>query len=101
MAFGGGGTTLPAPVNVALDGAPKIAGCGDGATLHASPLVHGGGETAHRTWHRGRALVRVVHVVRRVNILRGEPRGGEEENIFAFAAARTLTARIEGHRFLR
>jgi hypothetical protein len=49
--FGGGLTTLaceeeetlPVPENVALDGAPKIAGCGEGAALHESPLEHGGG----------------------------------------------------------
>jgi hypothetical protein len=46
-------TTLPAPANVALEGEPKIAGCGDGAALHESPVEHGGGVTdrfAHGAW---------------------------------------------------
>jgi hypothetical protein len=37
--------TLPDPENVALAGAPKIAGCNDGGALHPSPLAHGGGRT--------------------------------------------------------
>lgn len=37
------GATLPAPENVMLAGDPKIAGCGVGAALQASPVVHGGG----------------------------------------------------------
>jgi hypothetical protein len=40
------GMMFPAPENVALDGAPKIDGCGVGAALHASPFVHGGGTSA-------------------------------------------------------
>jgi hypothetical protein len=38
-----GTLAFPAPENVALGGAPKIAGCGEGAALHESPVVHGGG----------------------------------------------------------
>ena len=38
-----GGATFPAPENVSLDGAPNSVGCGVGAGLHASPVVHGGG----------------------------------------------------------
>jgi hypothetical protein len=30
---------------VALGGAPKICGCGDGAALHEFTVVHGGGPT--------------------------------------------------------
>src|ERR1700722_7406827 len=37
------GTTLPAPENVSLEGAPNSVGCGVGPGLHASPVVHGGG----------------------------------------------------------
>jgi hypothetical protein len=44
-------TRLPLPVNVALAGSPKTAGCGEGAALHASPVVHGGGETGGSVWH--------------------------------------------------
>lgn len=43
---------FPAPAKVALDGAPKPAGCGVGAALQESPLLHGGGDTdaaAHGT----------------------------------------------------
>jgi hypothetical protein len=36
----GSARRLPAPANVALAGAPKIAGCSIGAALHESPLVH-------------------------------------------------------------
>ena len=42
---GGVGVTFPAPLNVPLGGVPKISGCGDGAGLHESPDVHGGGDT--------------------------------------------------------
>jgi hypothetical protein len=38
-------TMLPVPENVALDGAPKIGGGGADAALHASAVLHGGGET--------------------------------------------------------
>jgi hypothetical protein len=38
------GAGLPAPLNVALAGAPKIDGCGEGAALHDSPVSHGGGK---------------------------------------------------------
>jgi hypothetical protein len=38
-------TTFPTPTNVALAGAPKIDGCGDGAALHESPELHGGEDT--------------------------------------------------------
>ena len=41
--------TFPAPENVALGGAPKISGCGEGAALHESPDVHGGGDTGAAT----------------------------------------------------
>jgi hypothetical protein len=40
------GGTLPVPENVALDGAPKIAGCEGGAARHASAVAHAGEETA-------------------------------------------------------
>ncbi len=42
-------TGLPVPENVALAGAPKIAGCGDGAGRHESPLSHAGGSTGATT----------------------------------------------------
>jgi hypothetical protein len=44
-AFDGETMTLPTPLNVALGAGPKISGCGDGAALHESPDVHGGGDT--------------------------------------------------------
>jgi hypothetical protein len=40
-----GGARLPDPENVALAGAPYIAGCGEGAARHESAVVHDGGET--------------------------------------------------------
>jgi hypothetical protein len=39
--------TFPAPENVALAGAPKIGGCGDGAALHESPESHSGEATGN------------------------------------------------------
>lgn len=46
-----GEVRLPAPENVALGGAPKIAGWGEGAGLHESPVLHGGGTTGGGTKH--------------------------------------------------
>jgi hypothetical protein len=51
-----GGARLPAPENVALDGAPKIGGCGVGAGLQEASVAHGGGCTAEVGMH-GEALV--------------------------------------------
>ena len=42
---GGVGWTLPWPLKVALEGAPKIGGCGTGARRHASAVVQAGGVT--------------------------------------------------------
>jgi hypothetical protein len=36
---------FPAPENIALPEAPKIAGCVEGAALHESAVVHAGGAT--------------------------------------------------------
>src|ERR1700733_6146072 len=53
---GGDGTvTFPDPLNVALDGAPKIAGCGKGAALHDASVTHGGDPTKGAT--HGETLV--------------------------------------------
>jgi hypothetical protein len=48
-------TTFPAPENVALDGAPKIAGCGEGAARQASAVVHAG--AGCDDWLQGAAVV--------------------------------------------
>ncbi len=43
------GARLPGPEKVALEGEPKMPGCGDGAARQASVVVHGGGETGALT----------------------------------------------------
>jgi hypothetical protein len=42
----GGEAALPCPENVALEGGPKIDGCGAGAARQASAVVHAGGAFA-------------------------------------------------------
>jgi hypothetical protein len=54
---GGGGVAFPGPENVAEAGLPKTPGCGVGAGLHASPVLHGGGAVAGS----GRHGALVVH----------------------------------------
>jgi hypothetical protein len=45
------GIGLPAPLNVPLDGAPKIDGCAAGAALHASAVTHSGGAIGGEAGH--------------------------------------------------
>ena len=42
---------FPAPLNVSLDGAPKICGCGSAAARHESAVVHAGGTTTGADGH--------------------------------------------------
>jgi hypothetical protein len=42
---------LPAPENVSLEGSPKLCGWAEGAGLHESLVVHGGGDTAGGVMH--------------------------------------------------
>ena len=96
----GDGCGLPLPDNVALAGAPKIAGCGSGAGLHASALEQAGGDAGACTHPTALEQVCASYTSKlEVVVLRCEPRRRQEEHVFGFFAGRALPARIEERRF--
>ncbi len=80
----GGGTEvgIALPWNVALDGAPKIDGCGSGAARHPSAVSHTGGTSASAEARRARAaFMRVIQRGTSFDAPRHQMRRRQEEHI--------------------
>ena len=92
----GGGTEvgIALPWNVALDGAPKIDGCGSGAARHPSAVSHTGGTSASADARRARrAFMGVIQRGTSFDAPRHQMRRRQKEHIT------TRRARVHKRRF--